>query len=239
MKLSHLAACKTVSAYGYIVHLYLPSTFDPATVILVQALGLALFRSDARSSEYAVVTYAWSLLRSPSASALFAESTSFAVLSLIEEGKGSTIVYVTAMRIRTSAKTVLIEYRDHGLLYRKDGDLEVLLETDPITSQMNHSRITMYAIRLFPFLILTCLVYYVTSAPARGKSTGMIKPYAAAPRQDIVTWDEHSIMVRGERILLYSGEFHPFRLPVPSLWLDIFQKIKAAGFSGVSFYADW
>jgi beta-galactosidase GanA len=26
---------------------------------------------------------------------------------------------------------------------------------------------------------------------------------------------------------------------VPSLWLDVFQKIKALGFSGVSFYVDW
>jgi beta-galactosidase GanA len=29
------------------------------------------------------------------------------------------------------------------------------------------------------------------------------------------------------------------RLPVPSLWLDIFQKIKALGYNGVSFYAAW
>jgi hypothetical protein len=57
--------------------------------------------------------------------------------------------------------------------------------------------------------------------------------------QDIVTWDEHSIFVRGERVLFYSGEFHPFRLPVTDLWLDVFQKIKALGYSGVSFYTDW
>lgn len=30
-----------------------------------------------------------------------------------------------------------------------------------------------------------------------------------------------------------SGEFHAFRLPVPDLWLDIFQKMKAAGLNGV------
>lgn len=45
--------------------------------------------------------------------------------------------------------------------------------------------------------------------------------------------------MHGERILFYSGEFHPFRLPVPGLWLDVFQKIKALGYSGVSFYTDW
>ncbi|CRG86364.1 hypothetical protein PISL3812_03370 [Talaromyces islandicus] len=57
--------------------------------------------------------------------------------------------------------------------------------------------------------------------------------------QDLVQWDQHSLIIRGERIMLFSGEFHPFRLPVPGLWLDIFQKIKAAGFTGVSFYTDW
>ncbi|KUJ19279.1 putative beta-galactosidase E [Mollisia scopiformis] len=57
--------------------------------------------------------------------------------------------------------------------------------------------------------------------------------------QDLVTWDQHSLIVRGERVMIYSGEFHPFRLPSPGLWLDVFQKIKALGFTGVSFYADW
>ncbi|GKZ29849.1 hypothetical protein AbraIFM66950_006710 [Aspergillus brasiliensis] len=57
--------------------------------------------------------------------------------------------------------------------------------------------------------------------------------------QDIVTWDEYSIRVHGERILLLSGEFHPFRLPSPGLWLDVFQKVRALGFSAVSFYVDW
>ncbi|KAI0602624.1 beta-galactosidase precursor [Biscogniauxia sp. FL1348] len=57
--------------------------------------------------------------------------------------------------------------------------------------------------------------------------------------QDIVTWDEHSLFVRGERVMVMSGEFHPWRLPVPSLWLDVFQKIKAMGFNCVSFYSYW
>ncbi|KUI73723.1 putative beta-galactosidase E [Cytospora mali] len=57
--------------------------------------------------------------------------------------------------------------------------------------------------------------------------------------QNVVTFDEHSILIHGERLFLYSGEFHPFRLPVPDLWLDVFQKIKSLGFNGVSFYVDW
>lgn len=56
---------------------------------------------------------------------------------------------------------------------------------------------------------------------------------------DIVTWDANSFFVRGERIFLWSGEFHPFRLNSPGLWLDVFQKIKALGYSAVSFYLDW
>jgi hypothetical protein len=57
--------------------------------------------------------------------------------------------------------------------------------------------------------------------------------------QDIVTWDEDSLYIHGERVAIFSGEVHPFRLPVPSLYLDVFQKIKALGFNMVSFYVDW
>ncbi|OCT47613.1 putative beta-galactosidase A [Cladophialophora carrionii] len=57
--------------------------------------------------------------------------------------------------------------------------------------------------------------------------------------QDIVTWDDTSLFIRGERVMIFSGEFHPFRLPVPALWVDIFQKVKALGFNCVSYYLDW
>jgi hypothetical protein len=40
----------------------------------------------------------------------------------------------------------------------------------------------------------------------------LIKPYKRDELlQSLVTWDEHSLFVRGERIMIYSGEFHPFR----------------------------
>lgn len=38
---------------------------------------------------------------------------------------------------------------------------------------------------------------------------------------------------------MFSGEVHPFRLPVPSLYIDLMEKIKALGFNLVSFYVDW
>ncbi|KAI0886184.1 glycoside hydrolase family 35 protein [Annulohypoxylon maeteangense] len=57
--------------------------------------------------------------------------------------------------------------------------------------------------------------------------------------EGLVTWDKHSMIIRGERIFIFSGEFHPWRLPSPGLWLDIFQKIKALGFNAVTFYTYW
>ena len=36
-----------------------------------------------------------------------------------------------------------------------------------------------------------------------------------------------------------SGEFHTYRLPVPSLWPDILQKVKAAGLNAISVYLHW
>ena len=143
------------------------------------------------------------------------------------------------MWIGISANTVPTKfmYKDYGRLHRKDGDSEDIPEARPVNFC---PRVTVYAMKAFPFFFLAYLLYYVMGlSTGGGTPNGMIKPYKAAPLQDIVTWDQHSVFVRGERVLLYNGEFHPFRLPVAGLWLDIFQKIKAAGFSGVSFYTDW
>ncbi len=54
-----------------------------------------------------------------------------------------------------------------------------------------------------------------------------------------ITWDKYSLMVDGERINVWSGEIHPFRLPSPSLWRDLLQKLKATGYNGVGLYFDW
>ncbi|KAK8241216.1 putative beta-galactosidase C [Phyllosticta capitalensis] len=56
---------------------------------------------------------------------------------------------------------------------------------------------------------------------------------------DYVQWDEHSLFVDGERIFIFSGEFHYQRLPVPELWDDVFQKFRANGLNSVSIYFFW
>ncbi|KAI9371729.1 glycoside hydrolase superfamily [Aspergillus egyptiacus] len=55
----------------------------------------------------------------------------------------------------------------------------------------------------------------------------------------VVEWDHYSLKVNGERLFLWSGELHLWRIPVPELWRDIFQKVKAAGFNGVALYEHW
>ncbi|KAF2496105.1 hypothetical protein BU16DRAFT_560944 [Lophium mytilinum] len=87
--------------------------------------------------------------------------------------------------------------------------------------------------------VVACFAIQTCARAIGGTPKLWIKDSTQKPLQDIVTWDENSLFVRGERIFLFSGEFHPFRLPVPSLYLDVFQKIKALGFNGVSFYIDW
>ncbi len=75
-----------------------------------------------------------------------------------------------------------------------------------------------------------------TAASAR--TDGPAKP-APAPTSHAVTWDNYSLMIDGRRLVVWSGEFHPFRLPSPSLWRDILQKMKSSGYNAVSFYTDW
>ncbi len=61
---------------------------------------------------------------------------------------------------------------------------------------------------------------------------------AAAPTHT-VTWDRYSLKLDGKRLMVWSGEFHYWRLPSPALWSDVLQKIKAAGFNTISIYFDW
>src|SRR3954466_8370820 len=66
---------------------------------------------------------------------------------------------------------------------------------------------------------------------------GSVPAQAATPHT--VSFDGYSFIIDGQRTYIWSGEFHYFRLPSPDLWLDIFQKMKAAGFNATSLYFDW
>ena len=94
-------------------------------------------------------------------------------------------------------------------------------------------------LRSLSALVFAGFLANVVALPFTAQPRMKVKPYKREVLQDIVTWDQHSIFVHGERVLFYSGEYHPFRLPVPGLWLDVFQKIRAMGFTGVSIYIDW
>ena len=54
-----------------------------------------------------------------------------------------------------------------------------------------------------------------------------------------VTFDQYSLKVDGQRLPIWSAEFHYFRLPSPGLWRDALEKLKASGFNAVSIYFDW
>lgn len=93
--------------------------------------------------------------------------------------------------------------------------------------------------KLFTTLLAALALSVSDALSLAGRSVNLVDIDKSAPLQDLVTWDEHSLFIRGERVMMYSGEFHPFRLPVPSLYLDVFHKIRALGFNLVSFYVDW
>jgi beta-galactosidase GanA len=84
-----------------------------------------------------------------------------------------------------------------------------------------------------------------TSGPASGK-TNTVTPAPIAEPTDVdlstpqsVSYDQYSLMIGGQRMLIYAGEFDPWRLPSPSLWLDRLQKMKADGYNAVTVYFDW
>ncbi|TGJ88269.1 hypothetical protein E0Z10_g441 [Xylaria hypoxylon] len=56
---------------------------------------------------------------------------------------------------------------------------------------------------------------------------------------NLVKWDHYSFQINGQRLFLFSGEFHYWRYPVPELWRDLLEKVKAAGFNAFSIYNHW
>ena len=62
---------------------------------------------------------------------------------------------------------------------------------------------------------------------------------SSAPVTHTISYDKYSLMIDGKRTFIWSGEFHYWRLPSPSLWLDVLEKMKAEGYNAVSIYFDW
>ncbi len=58
-------------------------------------------------------------------------------------------------------------------------------------------------------------------------------------RPQPVTYDQYSLIIGGKRTFIYAGEFDPWRLPSPSLWLDRLEKMRADGYNAVTPYFDW
>src|SRR5436190_16039620 len=82
---------------------------------------------------------------------------------------------------------------------------------------------------------ITALALGASAATATATAPALAQPAAA----HTVSFDGYSFLIDGRRTYIWSGEFHYFRLPSPDLWLDIFQKMKAAGFNAASIYFDW
>jgi beta-galactosidase GanA len=84
-----------------------------------------------------------------------------------------------------------------------------------------------------------------TGGPASASSNPVIPAPLPAPGNVLlgtpqsVSYDGSSLMIGGRRTFVYSGEFDPWRLPSPSLWLDRLEKMKADGYNAVTPYFDW
>ncbi len=77
------------------------------------------------------------------------------------------------------------------------------------------------------------------SAPAAGRTSAGRTAAPAATGAHTITYDHYSLKIDGRRVYIWSGEFHYWRLPSPSLWRDVLEKMKAAGYNAASIYFDW
>jgi hypothetical protein len=54
-----------------------------------------------------------------------------------------------------------------------------------------------------------------------------------------VTFDRHSLLVDGRRLIVRSGSLHYFRLPARALWRDRIAQMKDAGLNAIDVYYPW
>jgi beta-galactosidase GanA len=89
---------------------------------------------------------------------------------------------------------------------------------------------------LAPFAAVAMLVALLAAVAAPSTPA---RAAPAPPAGHTVTYDHYSLMVDGHRLILDAAEFEYWRLPSPSLWLDVLEKLKADGFNAVSVYFNW
>lgn len=87
--------------------------------------------------------------------------------------------------------------------------------------------------------LLLCLLGSLQVLAAAQNSSQSEWPLHDNGLNKVVQWDHYSFYVNGQRIFIFSGEFHYWRIPVPALWRDVLEKIKAIGFTGFAFYSSW
>ena len=90
--------------------------------------------------------------------------------------------------------------------------------------------------RLIALALATALTPVTAAAQVARPTQNLAAPVKTFGR---VSYDARSLMIDGKRQVIWSSEFHPFRLPSPDLWRDILQKMKASGFNTVALYFDW
>jgi beta-galactosidase GanA len=88
-------------------------------------------------------------------------------------------------------------------------------------------------------LIGTAVPLAIAAALGTAAAARLAPSLGGGPAAHRITFDSYSFLIDGKRTYIWSGEFHPYRLPSPGLWPDIFQKMKAAGFNTVSIYFSW
>ena len=86
---------------------------------------------------------------------------------------------------------------------------------------------------------LLSLVFLLGGSVTHRAQAQAVPTASSAPVTHTISYDKYSLMIDGKRTFIWSGEFHYWRLPSPSLWLDILEKMKAEGYNAVSIYFDW
>jgi beta-galactosidase GanA len=87
---------------------------------------------------------------------------------------------------------------------------------------------------------LCLLSLFWTTRPTLAQNSSVTQwPLHDDSLNHVVQWDHYSFEIGGKRAFVFAGEMHYWRMPVPEMWEDILQKMKAGGANAFTFYGHW
>lgn len=97
------------------------------------------------------------------------------------------------------------------------------------------------ALLAIPVILIPCFLIYAWKRNYQGvlRVSTEVVAYDKLQFASILDYDRYSMIIKGKRTLIISGEFHYWRVPDRDRWNEILTTYKSAGLNTIRIYFHW